>query len=163
MTTWTMRTDDAEHSREFGAQLGRFLRAGDVVVLTGEVGAGKTTFTQGIAAGLGVRGPITSPTFVLARKHPSLVGGPELVHVDAYRIDGTLDLEDLDLDADLAASVVVIEWGRGLADDLAANRVEVTLRRPIGAAEGDEREIVVTFVGPEWVGRVPVETPVRDA
>ena len=163
MTSTTHHTTEAEHTRELGSELGRQLRAGDVVVLTGEVGAGKTTFTQGLASGLGVRGPITSPTFVLARKHPSLIGGPELVHVDAYRIDGTLDLEDLDLDADLDAAVVVVEWGRGLADELSPERVEVLLRRPVGDAEGDEREIVIDFVGHQWVQRVGDSSPSADA
>ena len=83
--------------------------------------------TQGIAEGLGVRGPITSPTFVIARVHPSLVGGPELVHVDAYRLDGALELEDLDLDSDLDAAVTVVEWGAGLAEDLADDRLELLI------------------------------------
>ncbi len=77
---------DVEATQGFGRRLGRVLRAGDLLVLTGDLGAGKTTLTQGIAEGLGVRGPITSPTFVIARVHPSLVGGPALVHVDAYRL-----------------------------------------------------------------------------
>jgi tRNA threonylcarbamoyladenosine biosynthesis protein TsaE len=92
---------------------------------------------------------------VLARKHPSLVGGPDLVHVDAYRIGGTLDLEDLDLDADLPLAVTVVEWGHGLADDLAAERVEVRVLRPVGDEEGDAREISISFIGDSWNGRRP--------
>ena len=89
------------------------LRRGDLVLLTGGLGAGKTTLAQGIGAGLRVRGPVTSPTFVIARVHPSLGDGPDLVHVDAYRLGTALELDDLDLDADLDHSVVVVEWGHG--------------------------------------------------
>ena len=87
--------------------------AGDLVILSGDLGAGKTTLTQGIGAGLGVRGEITSPTFVIARVHPSLVGGPPLVHVDAYRLGGIDELDDLDLDTSLDDAVTVVEWGEG--------------------------------------------------
>lgn len=117
----------AEDTRAWGARLGRLLRAGDLVVLTGDLGAGKTTLTQGLGEGLGVRGPITSPTFVIARVHPSEVGGPPLVHVDAYRLGGFAELDDLDLDADLEQSVTVVEWGHGLVEDLADDRLELTL------------------------------------
>ena len=106
----------------------RLLAAGDLVVLTGGLGAGKTTLTQGLGEGLGVRGPITSPTFVIARVHPSLVGGPDLVHVDAYRLGGVAELDDLDLDASLDEAVTVVEWGHGLAEGLAEDHLEVTLR-----------------------------------
>ena len=99
------------------------------MVLTGDLGAGKTTLTQGIAEGLGVRGPITSPTFVIARVHPSLVGGPALVHVDAYRLGGLAELDDLDLDTSLEDSVTIVEWGHGLAEGLSEDRLEITLRR----------------------------------
>ena len=98
-----------------------------MLVLTGDLGAGKTTLTQAIAEGLGVRGPITSPTFVIARVHPSLVGGPALVHVDAYRLGSAIELDDLDLDADLDASVTIVEWGAGLAEQLSETRLELTI------------------------------------
>src|SRR4029078_11058345 len=100
--------------RDLGRRLAPLLRAGDLVIVAGGLGAGKTTLTQGIGAGLGVRGPVTSPTFVIARVHPSRVGGPPLVHVDAYRLGGALELDDLDLDADVADSVTVVEWGHGV-------------------------------------------------
>ncbi|MDO9397672.1 MAG: tRNA (adenosine(37)-N6)-threonylcarbamoyltransferase complex ATPase subunit type 1 TsaE, partial [Herbiconiux sp.] len=90
-----------------GVEIAGLLEAGDVVLLSGDLGAGKTTFTRGLGEGLGVRGPVTSPTFVLARTHPSLVGGPALVHVDAYRLGSALELDDLDID--FAHSVVVVE------------------------------------------------------
>jgi tRNA threonylcarbamoyladenosine biosynthesis protein TsaE len=134
----------AEDTRAWGADLARLLRAGDLVVLTGELGAGKTTLTQGLAEGLRVRGPITSPTFVIARVHPSLVGGPALVHVDAYRLGGLAELNDLDLDTDLQESVTVVEWGHGLAEDLADDRLEVTL-------SGEEvRTASITVHGGRW-------------
>jgi tRNA threonylcarbamoyladenosine biosynthesis protein TsaE len=117
----------AEDTRAWGRRLGAVLQPGDLVVLTGGLGAGKTTLTQGLGEGLGVRGPITSPTFVIARVHPSLVGGPALVHVDAYRLGGFAELDDLDLDASLEDSVTVVEWGHGLAEDLADDRLEVVL------------------------------------
>jgi len=120
------------------------LRAGDLVVLTGGLGAGKTTLTQGIGAGLGVRGPVTSPTFVIARVHPSTVGGPALVHVDAYRLGGALELDDLDLDASLDQAVTVVEWGHGLAEGLAEDYLEITL-------QGDaERVVRVCAHGGRW-------------
>ena len=118
---------DREATQTWGRRLGALLRAGDVVVLTGGLGAGKTTLTQAIAEGLGVRGPVTSPTFVIARVHPSLVGGPELVHVDAYRLDGSLELDDLDLDSELDEAVTVIEWGAGLAEELSQERLELVI------------------------------------
>lgn len=134
----------AEDTQTFGKSLGALLRAGDVIVLTGDLGAGKTTLTQGIAEGLGVRGPITSPTFVIARVHPSLVGGPALVHVDAYRLGSALELDDLDLDADLDESVTIIEWGAGLAEQLSADRLGITL-------EGETvRRATLTPVGERW-------------
>jgi len=103
------------------------LKAGDLLVLTGDLGAGKTSLTQGIGAGLGVRGPITSPTFVIARVHPSLVGGPDLVHVDAYRLGGFAELEDLDLDTSLEEAVTVVEWGHGVAEQLSEVYLEVSM------------------------------------
>ncbi len=137
----------AEDTRRLGAALGRMLRAGDLVVLTGGLGAGKTTLTQGIGEGLGIRGPVTSPTFVIARVHPSTVDGPALVHVDAYRIAGALELDDLDLDASVAASVTVVEWGHGLAEGLAEDRLEVVLEADPGT---EARAAVVTGLGGRW-------------
>jgi tRNA threonylcarbamoyladenosine biosynthesis protein TsaE len=120
----------AEAMRALGTRLANWLRAGDLVLLSGALGAGKTTLTQGIGEGLGVRGPITSPTFVIARVHPSLVGGPPLVHVDAYRLAGWDELEDLDLEATLDDAVTIVEWGDGLAEGLSQDRLEVRIHRP---------------------------------
>jgi tRNA threonylcarbamoyladenosine biosynthesis protein TsaE len=130
-----------------GRALASWLRAGDLVVLSGGLGAGKTTLTQGIGTGLGVRGPVTSPTFVIARVHPSLVGGPALVHADAYRLGNGFEIDDLDLDASLADSVTVVEWGEGKVERLAEDRLEVHLE-----LVGDEgaRRIRLVGVGERW-------------
>src|SRR5690606_19077509 len=112
--------------------VGLLLEAGDVLVLTGELGAGKTTFTQGLGEGLGVRPGITSPTFVIARVHPPLGDGPSLVHADAYRLGGIDELDDLDLDASLDEAVTVVEWGAGVAEGLSSRRLEVTITRALG-------------------------------
>lgn len=137
-----------------GAALGRALRAGDVVILAGALGAGKTAMTKGIAAGLGVTGTVLSPTFVLARVHRPGPDAPStavpLVHVDAYRLGGALELDDLDLDTDLARSAVVVEWGEGVADQLADDRLVVALeRRP-----DDTRRARLTGIG-AWADRLP--------
>ena len=126
----------AARMRLLGARLAAVLRPGDLIVLNGPLGAGKTTLVQGIGDGLGVRGPITSPTFVIARIHPAEGGGPALVHADAYRLSGPAEVDDLDLDADLDRSVTVVEWGGGLAEGLAPAWLEVTIGRPAPAQAG---------------------------
>ena len=150
-----------EQTRALGERLAGSLRAGDLVVLSGPLGAGKTALAQGIGAGLGVVGRVTSPTFVLARVHR---GPLPLVHVDAYRLRGSsgadpdlddLDLDDLDLDADLPSSVVVVEWGEGVVEQLAESRLEITLERPgaagpAEAADQDVRRLTVRACGPRW-------------
>lgn len=122
----TRELSTAAETQAFGEELGRALEAGDVVILDGPLGAGKTTFTQGIGRGLQVKGRITSPTFVIAREHRSTVGGPTLIHLDAYRLlgegssgDPLGELDALDLDTDLADAVVVAEWGGGLVEQIA--------------------------------------------
>lgn len=128
----------AEAMEQLGFRIGEQLTAGDLLILTGPLGAGKTTFTRGLAEGLGVRGPVQSPTFVIARTHPSLVGRAPLVHVDAYRLSSAAELDDLDID--VTRSVVVVEWGRGLADDLADAWWDIEFERPTGgdlAADDD--------------------------
>ena len=131
----------ADQMRLLGSRLAGLLRAGDLVVLSGPLGAGKTTLAQGIGAGLGVRGHVTSPTFVIARLHPSLRGGPDLVHADAYRLGSQAEVDDLDLDADLATSVTVVEWGEGLVEELATSFLAVVIR-----ADG---EMTATTAGSE--------------
>jgi tRNA threonylcarbamoyladenosine biosynthesis protein TsaE len=128
----------AADMRRLGRRLAALLRAGDLVVLTGPLGAGKTTLVQGIGHGLGVRGPVTSPTFVIARVHPALDGtGPALVHADAYRLGSRAEVDDLDLDADLGTSVTVVEWGEGLVEDLADSYLEITITMERSAGPGD--------------------------
>lgn len=161
------RLESAGETVCFGRRIAARLGPGDVVVLAGELGAGKTTLTRGLGEGLGVRGPITSPTFVISRIHPSLGGGPALVHVDGYRLSGTAELDDLDLDSHVESSVTVIEWGTGLAEQLAESRLLVELVRPAGrhnpaeagnsldASELDgpaPRLVRVRGYGPRWVG-----------
>ena len=123
--------ESAQDSQKLGEELGQALEAGDLVVLDGPLGAGKTTFTQGIAKGMGVKGRVTSPTFVIAREHSSIGNGPSLVHVDAYRLgdDPLGELDALDLDSALEDAVVVAEWGGGLVEQLAQRYVHVTLDR----------------------------------
>src|SRR5690349_417132 len=137
-----------------GERLAGVLRAGDLVLLTGDLGAGKTTFTQGVGAGLQVRGDVTSPTFVIAREHPSVVGGPALVHVDAYRLGGIEELDDLDLETSLEDSVTVVEWGEGVAEGLAESRLEVRIIRALADEESDSeldpRRVLMTPIGPRW-------------
>ena len=119
----------ADDTRAVGERLAGLLRPGDLVVLSGDLGAGKTTLTQGLGAALRVRGDVTSPTFVISRVHPSLGAGPTLVHVDAYRLGGVAELDDLDLDTSLEEAVTVVEWGSGVAEVLADDRLEVELLR----------------------------------
>src|ERR1700735_4392829 len=124
----------AAEVRALGRSLATAPRAGDLGILSGGLGAGKTTLTQGIGAGLGVRGPVTSPTFVIARVHPSLAGsGPLLVHADAYRLGSVSELDDLDLDADMASAVTVVEGGEGLAEGLAEDRLEISIEPDPGS------------------------------
>lgn len=146
----TIPLPDAEATTALGAALAGVLRAGDLVILAGELGAGKTTLTQGIGSGLGVRGRVSSPTFIIARVHASTGAGPDLVHVDAYRLGSLDELDALDLDTSLDDSVTVVEWGAGIAENLAADRLEITITRPRGDAEHEVREAVLTAVGDRW-------------
>jgi tRNA threonylcarbamoyladenosine biosynthesis protein TsaE len=136
--------------RALGRRLAGLLRAGDLVILSGSLGAGKTTLVQGIGEGLGVRGPVTSPTFVIARIHPSLAGGPDLVHADAYRLTSPAEVDDLDLDEAMDSSVTVVEWGGGLAEGLAADRLEVTITPLDDAAGPDTRSVHIAGHGGRW-------------
>lgn len=150
---------DADATRGFGRTLAAVLRAGDLVVLTGPLGAGKTTLVQGIGEGLDVRGQVASPTFVIARVHPPNGAGPALVHVDAYRLGSLDELDALDLDESLEDSVTVVEWGEGLVEVLTDDRVEVTIERPHGGtvddvenADAGVRHVTVRVVGDRWAG-----------
>jgi tRNA threonylcarbamoyladenosine biosynthesis protein TsaE len=145
-----MRIATDGEMRELGRRLATILRAGDLVILAGPLGAGKTTLVQGIGEGLGVRGRVTSPTFVIARVHPPLSGtGPALVHADAYRLGSISEVDDLDLDTDVAAAVTVVEWGAGLAEGLAEDRLEITIQPDLA---GDIRTVQLNARGARWNG-----------
>lgn len=162
MSSITIEVATPEAMTALGERIGAQLRAGDLLALNGELGAGKTTFTRGIGAALGVRGAVTSPTFVLARTHPSASGGAPLVHVDAYRLSSALELDDLDID--YPASVVVVEWAAGMLDGVSDSWLELEIRRPLGAetplVEGEEpvepRTVTLTGHGPRWAQLPPV-------
>jgi tRNA threonylcarbamoyladenosine biosynthesis protein TsaE len=142
-----------EAMQALGELLATVLRAGDLVVLTGPLGSGKTTLAQGVGRGLRVRGTVTSPTFVIARVHPPADGdGPALVHADAYRLGGRLEVDDLDLDASLDDSVTIVEWGEGLVEALTEDRLEVHITRAEADdnAAGEERRVRVVGHGARW-------------
>lgn len=179
----TLTVSTADQTHELGAALAAALEAGDLLVLSGELGAGKTTFTQGLGEGLGVRAGIISPTFVLVRIHPNLPdgprpGGPDLVHVDAYRLGSASEIDDIDLENTMDSSVTVVEWGLGRVEHLSESRLEVDLHRAIGmpapetasntpgpdttasgtldfdTEDNDEpRTIVMRGFGPRWSAR----------
>jgi len=175
--TWErmLEVQTAEQTQALAAALGAVLEPGDLLVLTGELGAGKTTFTQGLGEGLGVRAGIISPTFVLVRVHPNLPegprpGGPDLVHVDAYRLESASEIDDIDLENTLDSAVTVVEWGRDRVEHLSDSRLEVELHRTLGGPErrapGNEaaavvldfdtddddepRTVVIRGFGPRW-------------
>ncbi|MPY09742.1 tRNA (adenosine(37)-N6)-threonylcarbamoyltransferase complex ATPase subunit type 1 TsaE [Arthrobacter bussei] len=179
MTTpeWSMAFDvgSAAELQALAEQLAHQLAPGDLLVLSGELGAGKTTFTQGLGRGLAVEERIISPTFVLVRQHPSAVSGPGLIHVDAYRLESAAAVDDLDLEATLAANVTVIEWGAGRVEHLSDSHLLVDIIRPTGGGTGagragepavlttdfdddgeDEvRGVTLAGVGPRWRGGPP--------
>lgn len=137
----------ADDMTALGERLATHVGAGDLVVLTGDLGAGKTTFVQGLAAALGVTEPVLSPTFVIARVYRS--GRVPLVHVDAYRLGSTVEVEDLDLDASVEGSVTVVEWGAGLVEELAADRLVLEILRS-DDADDETRVVRLTTVGDRW-------------
>jgi tRNA threonylcarbamoyladenosine biosynthesis protein TsaE len=143
-----IRLRDASATRAFGLRLASVLRAGDLIVLTGPLGAGKTTLVQGIGAGLGVRGNVVSPTFVIARVHR---GRLPLVHVDAYRLHSLAEVDDLDLDVDIADAVTAVEWGAGLVEQLTDARLEIALDR---SETSDERVARLLPHDGDWADRV---------
>ncbi|WP_306306284.1 tRNA (adenosine(37)-N6)-threonylcarbamoyltransferase complex ATPase subunit type 1 TsaE [Curtobacterium ammoniigenes] len=170
------RVDTVDAMGALGARIANAVDAGDLIVLTGPLGAGKTTLTRGLGAALGARGQIASPTFVLARTHPT-ASGVDLVHVDAYRLSDPVELDDLDLDWD--ASVVVVEWGRGMVDAIADSYLDVEIERSIGSGDvgivpspvpgaelsdatgpndpddvpDEPRRVVIVGHGPRWAAR----------
>ena len=172
----TVATGDADETRALGARLARLLRAGDLVMLSGGLGAGKTTLAQGIGSALQVRGRVSSPTFIIARVHPALSDGPDLIHVDAYRITSLEEIDALDLDSSLDRAVTLVEWGEEKVEALSPDRLEIQVLRPHGAVRAEHpqpedapagsvagepvvdlgevddgnRTIIVRAVGPRW-------------
>ena len=142
IATYAVYTSDADQTRALGEDLGRVLVAGDLVMLSGGLGAGKTTLTQGIGVGMGVRGRVASPTFIVARVHPNLGGGPDLIHADAYRITDLNDLETLDLDSSLDEAVTVVEWGEGKTEAMSDERLSIEVRRASGGQAETEGDII---------------------
>lgn len=171
-----IETADADATRDLGARLAALLRAGDLVVLSGALGAGKTTLAQGVGAAMGVRGRVSSPTFTIARVHPAPAGGPDLIHVDAYRLGSLEEVDALDLESSMEESVTLVEWGEGKVEALAESRLEIAIARPRGGldaepgsgpgadaggaravtdlagADDGRRTITVTAFGPRWAG-----------
>lgn len=133
----------AERMRDLAAAVAAACRGGDLIVLIGDLGAGKTTFVQGLGRGLGVSEPVTSPTFVISRVH-EVDGGIGLVHVDAYRLGSSVDLDDLDLDATLEDCVTVVEWGEGKVEHLSPDRLDVRIER---SDDADDEVRLVTIIG----------------
>ena len=164
MTEVNLTVATPEAMNELGRRVAAELRAGDVIVLTGDLGAGKTTLTRGLGEALGVRGAVTSPTFVIARTHQRASGGAPLVHVDAYRLTDPMELDDLDID--FAESIVVVEWGKGMVEPLAHQRLEIDIERPHGARDDanldgnvtdmdsdvEPRTVTLRTVGERWAG-----------
>ena len=142
-----VRTETADETRAVGASLAHLLKAGDMVILVGDLGAGKTTLVQGLGAALGVRGRVTSPTYIVSRVHRSQEAGPDLIHVDAYRVEDDLDMETVDLEASLEDSVTVVEWGQGKADRLSEDRFELSLQ--FDGEDEDARKISLVALGGE--------------
>jgi len=168
-TLWSsMRIPDVAAMRELAGAVASLLRPGDLLVLSGDLGAGKTTFTQGLGEALEVRGPITSPTFVIARTHPSLVGGPPLVHVDAYRLGDAAQIDDLDLDASVDESITVVEWGEGRAEQLSDSWLAISIEtdsyddQATDPGVGDARAVTIRPHGPRWAG-VPLRSTLLTA
>lgn len=141
-----------EDMRALGRRLATVLLPGDLLVLSGGLGSGKTTLVQGVGEGLGVHRPVTSPTFVIARVHSSARGGLPLVHADAYRLGSIAEVDDLDLETPAEEAVTVVEWGEGLAEDLAEDRLEIHIE----CREGEQRLVRLTGVGRRWDGVLPL-------
>jgi tRNA threonylcarbamoyladenosine biosynthesis protein TsaE len=145
-----IRVPTAKAMHLLGVRLARVLRPGDLLLLSGELGAGKTTFTQGLGQGLGAQGQIISPTFVLSRLYRSS-DGPDLVHVDAYRLSNPAEFDDLDLEATAATAVTVVEWGMGFAEQLNSSWLDVQIQMPIDIAD-QTRTVYLVGVGERWQG-----------
>lgn len=144
-----LQVRDAEQMHALGMRIGKLLRAGDLVVLVGPLGAGKTTLTRGVGEALGAIGNVSSPTFVIARTHKREGGAAPMVHVDAYRLGSADELDDLDID--FLGSITIVEWGRGMVDGISENLLEIEIERDHSGAS-ETREVRITGIGPRWQG-----------
>lgn len=144
-----LQVRDADEMHALGIRIGKQLRAGDLVVLVGPLGAGKTTMTRGIGEALGAIGNVSSPTFVIARTHKRENGEAPMVHVDAYRLGSADELDDLDID--FPKSIVLVEWGKGLLDDISDNLLEVEIARD-HTGQSETRDVAITGIGSRWAG-----------
>lgn len=127
--------NNLKQTLKFAENIGKKIRIGDVIILSGNLGSGKTTFTKGLAKGIGVEGIISSPTFIIARKHLSIKDGPHLIHMDAYRLNSLIEFEDLDIESELDNSAIVVEWGKGFAEYLSNSclNIDIELKKPLFA------------------------------
>ena len=144
-----LQVRDAEEMHALGIRIGKQLQAGDLVVLVGPLGAGKTTLTRGVGEALGAIGNVSSPTFVIARTHKRENGEAPMVHVDAYRLGSADELDDLDID--FPNSVVLVEWGKGMLDGISDNLLEVEIARD-HTGESETREVSISGIGDRWAG-----------
>jgi tRNA threonylcarbamoyladenosine biosynthesis protein TsaE len=147
-----LEVQSAESMQALGERIGHRCRPGDLIVLAGDLGSGKTTLVQGLGRALGVTEQITSPTFVIARVHVTDIGLPQLVHVDAYRLGSVLEFDDLGLDADFAESVMVVEWGEGKAEQLSSDYLTVQIVRADDGSD-ETRRVDIRAVGDRWTAR----------
>jgi tRNA threonylcarbamoyl adenosine modification protein YjeE len=138
----------SEDMHELGLKLANQLKAGDLVILIGPLGAGKTTLTRGVGEGLQVEGNVSSPTFVIARTHKR-EGKAPLVHVDAYRLGSPQQLDDLDIP--FASSIVLVEWGKGLTDEISEHWLEIEISRDT-TGSSEDRQVMITGFGERWAG-----------
>ncbi len=150
MTTTTLTTASAAETEAVGEALGSQLQLGDLVVLTGDLGAGKTTFTKGLARGLGVTQRVTSPTFTIVQEYD---GRLPVAHVDVYRLDRIQELHDFGFEELLESRVTVVEWGEAIARVLPRERVDVRIAMDDGADDDDRRVLQIAASGPGWLAR----------
>ena len=148
MTSGGVLIESPEAMHRLGSRIATLLRPGDLVVLDGPLGAGKTTFARGVGQGLGVRGDVSSPTFVIARRHRPGSGAAALLHIDAYRVTPQ-ELEDMELDLEAADAVALVEWGAGKVDDWAADRLVIEIALDHGDIAAP-RTVTFAGIGPRW-------------
>jgi tRNA threonylcarbamoyladenosine biosynthesis protein TsaE len=160
MTT-TVTTNGAAETEAVGAAIAPLLRVGDLVVLNGDLGAGKTTFTKGLARGLGVTQRVTSPTFTIVQEY---VGRVPIAHVDVYRLERIQELHDFGFEELIESAVTIVEWGEAIAPVLPLDRIDVRIVMLDSDLDADDRRVVeVVARGPAWTARRADLTAALDA